>query len=90
MNIEKRRRTVVVGRDKLQRVSMKPLLEKTQELVPEYIPEEECKLYELTFKKKRDVDKIPICVSLFVELLKQYLVFKYVIDFVYGTLLSTL
>ena len=71
MNLEKRRRTVVVGREKLQRVAMKPLLENSQELLPEYISDEKCKLYELTFKKKKDVDKIPVTISIFVELLKK-------------------
>lgn len=64
MNITKRRRTTVVGRNQLQGASLKPLLENQQQLLPEYIPEEKCKLFELSFKKKRDLDKIPVTISI--------------------------
>ena len=67
MNISKRRRTVIVNREQLQRASLKPLLENKQELLPEYLPEDQCKLFELTFKKKRDLDKIPVTISIVVE-----------------------
>ena len=65
MNIEKRRQTKIVGRDKVRSAMMKPLLETKDLLLPEYTPEDECKLYELTLKKKKDTDSIPVHVSLF-------------------------
>lgn len=65
MNIEKRRTTKIVGRDQIRAHMMKPLLETKGQLLPEYVPEEEGRLYELTMKKRKDVDKIPVHVSLF-------------------------
>ena len=65
MNISKRRRTCVVSRDLIQKASMKPLLEDQNLLLPEYRQDDGGKLYELTFKKKTDLDKIPVHVSIF-------------------------
>ena len=65
MNIEKRRKTKIVGRDKIRAAMMKPLLETKGLLLPEYTQVEEGRLYELTMKKKKDFDRIPVHVSLF-------------------------
>ena len=65
MNIEKRRRTKIVGRDEVRKAMMKPLLESKDLLLPEYRQEEQARLYELTMKKKKDIDSIPVHVSLF-------------------------
>ena len=68
MNIEKRRLTKIVGRDKVRSAMMKPLLETRDLLMPEYADAQTSKLYELTLKKRRDIDRIPVHVSLFGEL----------------------
>lgn len=68
MNIEKRRLTKIVGPDKIRRAMMKPLLETKDLLLPEYTQDHEARLYELTFKKRKDTDKIPVHVSLFGKL----------------------
>lgn len=65
MNITKRRRTTVVGRDKIRRCSMTPLLENKHVLQPEYEVDPHSQLYELTLKKRRDQDAIPVPVALF-------------------------
>ena len=65
MNIEKRRDTKIVGRDKIRAAMMKPLLESKDLLLPEYTPAEEGRLYELTMRRKNDTDRIPVHVSLF-------------------------
>ena len=65
MNITKRRRTTVVGRDKIRRCSLTPLLENQQVLQPEYEVDPHSQLYELTLKKRRDQDAIPVPVALF-------------------------
>lgn len=70
MNIEKRRETRIVGRDKVRSAMMKPLLETRDLLLPEYAGEQDQKLYELTLKKRKDIDRIPVHVSLFEELNK--------------------
>ena len=70
MNIEKRRETRIVGRDKVRSAMMKPLLETRDLLLPEYAEEQDQQLYELTLKKRKDIDRIPVHVSLFEELNK--------------------
>ena len=70
MNMEKRRVTKIVPRDKAWAARMKPLLETHDLLKTEYPQEPERQLYELTFKRKKDVDKIPIHISLFGKLTK--------------------
>ena len=65
MNITKRRRTTVVGRDKIRRCSLTPLLESKHVLQPEYEVDPHSELYELTLKKRRDQDAIPVPVALF-------------------------
>lgn len=70
MNIEKRRETRIVGRDKVRSAMMKPLLETRDLLLPEYAEEQDQQLYELTLKKRKDIDSIPVHVSLFEELNK--------------------
>ena len=69
MNIEKRRATKIVGRDQIRRYMMKPLLESKDMLLPEYKQEEDCRLFEVTMKKRKDVDSIPVHVSLFGRLI---------------------
>ena len=54
---------------------MSPLLEDHDFLLPEYAQDDACKLYELTFKKKRDTDSIPVHVSLFGRLIKSSRIF---------------
>ena len=44
---------------------MKPLLETKDLLLPEYSKEAESQLYEVTMKKRKDYDRIPVHVSLF-------------------------
>ena len=70
MNMEKRRLTKIVPRDKAWAAQMKPLLETKDLLKTEYPQEPERQLYELTLKRKKDIDKIPIHVSLFGKLTK--------------------
>lgn len=70
MNIEKRRLTKIVGRDQVRSAMMKPLLETKDLLLPEYTQEEEGRLYELTFKRRKDVDRIPVHISLFGSLIE--------------------
>ena len=65
MNIEKRRKTTVEQRDFVHKNALKPLLEDMEILKPEYKPEANAQLYELTMKKRRDTDKIPVHISLF-------------------------
>ena len=62
--------TRIVGQDKVRSAMMKPLLETKDLLLPEYAEEQRQKLYELTLKKRQDVDSIPVHVSLFGELNK--------------------
>lgn len=65
MNIEKRRLTKIVRRNKIRSAMMKPLLETKDLLLPEYSKEAESQLYEVTMKKRKDYDRIPVHVSLF-------------------------
>ena len=65
MNIEKRRTTKIVERDEVRKFMMKPLLESKDLLLPEYRQENQARLYEVTMKRKKDVDSIPVHVSLF-------------------------
>ena len=65
MNITKRRRTAVVNREFVHKNALKPLLENMEILKPEYKPESECQLFELSMKKRRDVDKIPVTIAMF-------------------------
>ena len=65
MNITKRRATAVVGRDKVRRKSLTPLLDSKYVLRPEYDLDDSCQLYELMSKKRKDVDRIPVPVALF-------------------------
>ena len=65
MNIEKRRRTSVVNRDFVHKNALKPLLENMEILKPEYKPEAQCQLFELSMKKRRDTDRIPVTISMF-------------------------
>ena len=69
MNIEKRRQTTIRSRDKVQKILTKPLLEDMDPLQPEYQPEEAVQLYELTSKKHRDIDKIPVTIAMFGKLI---------------------
>ena len=68
MNILKRRKTVVRGRDKVQKTMMRPLFEDMTPLKPEYELEATCKLYELESRKKKDTDDIPVHIAMFGEL----------------------
>ena len=68
MNILKRRKTVVRGRDKVQKAMMKPLFEDITPLKPEYELEAKCKLYELESRKRKDTDNIPVHIALFGKL----------------------
>ena len=79
MNIEKRRKTRVVGRDFVGRNALKPLLERMTLLKPEYRPDADRHLYELTMKKRCDTDKIPVTISLFVYQLSKLHFFKFVL-----------
>ena len=79
MNITKRRRTNVVGRDKLRRCSLTPLLETKHVLQPEYEVDPHSQLYELTLKKRRDQDAIPVPVALFGNFNHQFWNFSKVI-----------
>ena len=65
MNIEKRRKTTVVNRDFVHKNALKPLLENFEMLKPEYKPDAQCQLFELSQKKRRDTDCIPVTVSMF-------------------------
>ena len=65
MNIQKRRRTAIKGRDQVQKLIRKPLLENMDALRPEYETSDEVKLYEMTLKKHRDTDKIPVPIAMF-------------------------
>ena len=65
MNIQKRRRTVIKGRDQVQKLMRKPLLDNMDILRPEYETSEGVKLYEMTLKKHRDTDKIPVPIAMF-------------------------
>ena len=68
MNIEKRRYTKIVPRKKVHKFMSKPLLESRNIVLPEYRQEEDFKLYELSLKKRKDLDRIPVHISLFVRL----------------------
>lgn len=65
MNLEKRRRTIVVNRDFVHRNSWKPLLENMDPLKPEYKPTADAKLFEMTLKKRFETDKIPVTIAVF-------------------------
>ena len=69
MNIEKRRQTTIRSRDKVHKNLAKPLLEDIDPLKPEYQPEEAVQLYEMTLKKHRDIDKIPVTIAMFGKLI---------------------
>ena len=65
MNILKRRKTVIRGRDQVQKLMMKPLFEDISPLKPEYEVEATCKLYEVESRKKKDTDDIPVQIAMF-------------------------
>ena len=65
MNIEKRRKQEIVGRDEVAKKSLTPYFEDMDTLKPEYEAEESVKLYELTMRKRQDTDKIPVTIALF-------------------------
>ena len=79
MNIEKRRKTRVVGREFVHKNAMKPLLERMTLLKPEYQPHADRHLFELTMKKRSDTDKIPVTIALFVYQLSKLHFFKFVL-----------
>ena len=65
MNLEKRRRTIVVNRDFVHRNSWKPLLENMEPLKPEYKLTADARLFEMTLKKRLETDKIPVTIAVF-------------------------
>ena len=75
MNIRRHRRTKFVLKENLNRHIRTPLLEKERLLLSEYdIP-----IHEVIKKKRTDVDKIPVHVSLFVYQLSKLHFFRFVI-----------
>ena len=67
MNLTKRRKTIVANRDYVHKNCLRPLLDEMELLKPEYVPDSEARLYEMTMKKRSDTDKIAVTIAIFGE-----------------------